>query len=69
MHVQERLTSLQTALDQEADEFAIEAAVLKAQGAEADVCRLARLFEQSHLERFEEALAGLSRSPAPLVLA
>jgi dipeptidase len=58
--MRESLLRLQARLDQEADEFAAEAAGLHRSGASSDLHRQAGLFMQHVLELFEEVAAGLS---------
>jgi secernin len=64
----ERLGQLQGRFDQEAAEFAAEAAGLRRQGRGDEAARLAGLLMQSHVERFEDAaqefLAAHGRSAA-----
>jgi secernin len=60
------LSRLQARFDQEAEEFAAEGATLKKRGALAELQRLAAIFMQHNLERFEEAVSGLAEAAAPL---
>jgi dipeptidase len=55
----ETMGRLQARFDQEAEEFTAEGAALARQGAHAEVQRLATLFMEHCLERFEEVWAGI----------
>jgi dipeptidase len=57
--VRQALTSLQSTLDQEAEEFASEAATLSGPDGHEGLRRLAGSFMQHNLERFEECWAEL----------
>jgi dipeptidase len=57
--VHEQLGRLQGQLDHEAEDFAVEGAALKQQGAVAELERLASLFVQHCLERFDKVFADL----------
>lgn len=66
-HVSEAFARLQERFDQEAEEFATEAAGLKRQGNHAEIQRRATLFMQHTIERFDETLDGLLRQDHQLV--
>jgi dipeptidase len=58
----EALGRLQARFDQEAEEFAAEGAARQRAGEHAEVRRLATLFMEHCLERFEETWAGVARA-------
>jgi dipeptidase len=57
--VRDAMARLQARFEQEAEEFAPEAAALKRAGAAAELGRIAGSLMQSHLERFDEAVEAL----------
>jgi secernin len=57
--VRDSMARLEARFEQEAEEFAAEAAALKRQDARAELQRLAGSLMQSHLERFDEAVEAL----------
>lgn len=59
---QDRLAALQAHLEQEAVEFAAEAAVLRQRGEDHRVQRLASLLLEHNLERFEAVVSSLRRT-------
>jgi secernin len=60
--VRDSFARLQARFDQEAEEFNAEGAALKQRGAHSDLHRLATLFMQYNLERFETVLADALRT-------
>jgi dipeptidase len=63
VQVREQLGRLQAQFDHEAEDFAAEGAALKQRGAVEDLQRLAGLFMQHCVEKFEEVVAGLRATP------